>query len=377
MFAITKAERDRHRYVLDVRGLMAETFNLSQPEMADQDLIWGKWLRISQREGRDLYGLLKTDVKDVFHARALAILLMPRKTFAPFEWRNDKSFSSSSVFEEGVTPFKRESPLQNFALAILEMNIDVALASNDHEDVCETLSCYNKCILQALVMLEENDLRAARLFERYQMNDPVAFWNMDDASGYNPFYAILNADVPERWKKLADDKMREVIRAEKAGRSQPRNDWEKAFQNYRHHIQFSLYKDPFPYSVDLFASQVDFVLGFSLSHVHTDEGRILFHSYHAYEILAMLQGDRYKEIRHRFVRHMLLGGPGECGAFKVYNEKTYAAVMMMLEEFKDTDPDLRDRLGKVIAEAKMRISAERAVRRSHKDQVDTVMAQMR
>lgn len=373
MFAITKAERDRRRYVRSIRRLVTETFQLNDREISEQNRTWNEWLALKRQECRDLRELLKGDVKEAFKARAIAILLAPRIKFAPFAWSDNTSLNDYLFLSDKVVLKELSTQLRDFALALLEVNIDAALVPDADEDLRRTLFYYNRYILEALILLEEDDPRAADLFSRYQINDPVAFWNMDEASGYNPICNIFhNPDVPEKWKRLADEKVCEVIRAEQEGCTQPRNDWEKALSNYVNHIQLNFYGEQFPYSIELFASQVDFILG-----LPNIDGHEYFNSWHTARILRMLDGEDRKGLRYRFTRHVILEDRGEYGTFKAFSDDTMTGARMILEEFGDTDPELRTRLDAIIAEGEARMQENQEAAHEKQTQTDAVMAQMR
>lgn len=372
MFAITKSKRARLAYIQTVRRLIADMFKLSDRDATEQNQVWDEWLALKRQECRDLKGLVESDVKDVFKARAVAILLAPRIRFAPFAWSDDTSLDDYLFLSDSVALSKLSPQLLDFTLGLLEANIDVALQPDADEKLRETLPHYGRLILDALAILDENDPRAESLFRRYSLNDPIAFYSMDEASGYNPFLTIISSAIPEKWKKLSDDWMREVIRAEQEGRVQPRNGWEKALRNYMSHIQLGLYRECFPYSTDLFASQVEFAL--SLPNM---AGRQLFSNHDVGKILRMFDGENRKELRHRLARHVMLVDHGEHGAFTVYDEEALSTATAILEEFGDADPELAGHLAKIIAKGSERIQENRNRVCEQESQFGRVMALMR
>lgn len=367
MFAITKTERGRQKYVRAVKKVLSETFDVADSDITGQNDAWEIWLEFKQRDFSDLRELVKADVKDVFKARAIAILLVPDLKLAPFVWRDKTSLNTYVGVGRGFALANLSPQLQKFVIALLEINIDVALVPNAGENIRQTLSSYNRYILQALAMLPANDPTAARLFERYQINDPVAYWSMDEASGYSPFYDILRADIPEKWKRLADDKMRAIILEEKLGRAQPRRDYEGAVKCYARHIGMCLYDKPFLYSPVLFASQVDLIIRQSEP----------IPPHHVPTILMLLAGESHKELRHQLAQYVTFVSRDEWNAFSVHDEGTRSAAITMLNEFGNEDPQLADRLLKMLAEAVERARKSHVATAVQQARADAIMAQMR
>lgn len=371
MFAISKVERFRQRYVRAVRSCLNTSFGVPDCDMAGQQRTWTGWLGLKQREISDLRELLRSDVRDVFKARAIAILLAPDLRLVPFAWSDKTSLSNYVSVGSGFSLADLLLPLRTFTLSLLEINIDTALTPNAVDEIRRTLFSYNRYILQALALLPEDDPAAVRLFERYQLNDPVAYYNMEETSGYNPFCDILQANIPEKWKNLADKQMRRIILAEQEGRAKPRKEWEDALQSYTSHIQSVLYT-PLLYSIDLFVSQLDFILG-----VPRIYGKKLFGDSKVRAILRLLDGEPHKHLRHRFARYVMTEDRNEHVAFGVYDENTRAAATMMLNEFGDEDPELGDRLRVAIAIADERVREGRARAEAWQTREGAVLAQMR
>jgi len=372
MFGLSKEEQNRRAYINTVQKLMDEIFLLSSREIADQDRVWDQWVNVQRREWRDLWDLQKENVKDAFKARAMVILLAPKIKWVPFTWHDDTSLDNYLFLGVHDTPPELSLPVRKFVSALLQATVDMTLTPSADEKLQEALVFYNRYLLKILAVLPEDDPDALNLFNRYQINDPVPFWNMDDASGYNPFHRMLSSNIPEKWKKLADEKMREIIRAEQGGRVQARKDWEGALQNYMSHIQSCLYMKSFPYSVDLLASQIGFALG-----LPNTKGRELICDYHVQTFLTMLQGEKRKELRHQIARHVILADHGEHHAFKIYSPETFAAAKMMLAEFGCDDQELGNRLRDVILQNETRLREESSRTDKHQAQVASVLDQMR
>lgn len=369
MFALSKAQRDRRRYVRSVRKLVSEVFGLSELEVKGHNRLWGDWLNLKRQECRDLHALLTANVSDAFKARAISILLAPRIKLAPFAWRDETSLNDYLSLRYKIEIANLSSRLQEFVLELLEINLDVALAPDADDDLRRTLFYYNRFILEALALLADSP-KAEQLFNRYQINDPIPFMNMEDASGYTPLYEILVAVLPEKWKRRADARMRGVIEAEQEGSAEPRRDWEKALPNYVNHIQLCLYQQPFPYSSTLLASQIRFVLN-----LPNTDGTKLFDSWQVGKFLQVL-GMEDAELSHKFARHIVLADHGENGAYAVYNAEGLANAQAMFDEFAGKDAELGHRLKTIIAEGETRVRENQASVQARQSKTEAVLAQM-
>lgn len=365
MFAISKAGRVRKQYVRDVRKAMTKIFGVSDHDISEQNEVWDSWV---EQKGYDTHGireLITDDVRDVFKARAIAILLAPKSDFVPFTWH--QSVPNDYGGGSGDFKFAALSPqLQAFVEAILEISTDVIPALNTESDSRKAKLFYNCYLLEVLGFLQEDNPVATRLFERYQVIDPAY------ATGYSPFCSVLSEEIPEKWKKLADDKMRELIRAEQEDCTQPHKEEGKILRNYVNNIEACSFAETFPYDVGLYASQLDFLLG-----LPNIGGWEIIRSYHLTKILTKLNDEGHKELRHRLARHVMLTDHGEDGAFRVYNDETYAAAVALLEEFGNEDLELGNRLRKAIAEREERMSERRDAARKLREKLDAVMARMR
>jgi len=365
MFSLTRTDP----YTRKVRDLVTTTFNLSGRDIQEHAEVWKNWLDLGEQKC-NLHELIKSDVKDAFKARAITILLAPDIKLVPFVWREKDV--KNYLFIESIKLADLSPKLQDFTVKLLELGIDSISPEDAHEDARNALFFYGKLILQALVVLKEDDPRAAWLADRYEINDPIPYENIDSSSGYEPFRSILSADVPEKWKRLADKKIRNIICAEQEDRIQPRGDWEEALGRYASHIQIGFYGEKFPYSAELFASQVSFIL-----HLPRITGRALFPMYHAGKILKMLAGDAYKYIRHRFARYMILADHGNHGAYRVYDEETMTGALMMFDEFGGGDSELCSRLKPIITEGQREIQERQTSARATNARVNEVLSRMR
>lgn len=367
MFAITKAGRDRKDYLRAVRNHLVLIFGLSDKELSKQNKIWEEWLSVKDREYSDLLELLKSNINDTYKARALAILLTPVLSLSPFAWTGDKHSSSRNYLGQNARPLSGLSPaLLSFVFELLRLNIDIALAPNADENLRETLFVYNEYILQALSILPTDDPLAKELFERYKINDPIAYCGMEDASGYNPFLYILSAKIPEIWKFLADQKMREIIEAEEDGRIKPRAEWEVAVRSYANHINLCSYSNTPPYSTALLASQVEFVLERQTT---VGIGKIMNHR--IYSQLKKQDVAKYKELRHKVARQAIL----VCESYSIFSDNTRSAALEIIEEFEE-DEELVVRLNEIIAKIDTRNKEQNAEIDLTQSRINAVLKQM-
>ncbi len=339
----------------------------------EDDRNWNAWLNLDKRrKPRDLQPLLASDVRKEFKARALIVLLAPDLQILPFRWTDEDSLRNY-MFLPWLQVKDFPQDLVTFAGELVCLNVDYALGEKD-EKVRGALFEYNKLILQFLAVLPEDGDLAQRLFDRYQINDPVPYWNFDNASGYNPLHNMLcAADVPIKWKALADSKIRERIVAELEGREQPRGDWETALQCYIGHIEDSNYDGRENYSRDLFASQIRFIT--ELPGIE-DYNQELFSSWQVVHIMEAIPGDHLHETRHKLARLIVLRkteGPG----FSIFNPESHRAAQMMLREFGAEDRQLSDKLNALIADAQQSDAENAQEVLKQRQKSDAVLNQMK
>lgn len=361
------------KYIARIRQLLAGLANAVRP--SEEDRLWNAWLDLKKkREPRDLQLLLTSDVRKEFKARALIVLLAPDLQVLPFRW-DDKDHSLRNYLFLGCLEIKTfPQDLVVFAGELVCQNIDYTLEQKN-ERARESLFEYNKLILQFLAVLPEDNDLAQRLFSRYQINDPIAYMNMDDASGYNPLRNIFCAEgVPTKWKVLADKQMRDCIVAEVKGRAQPRKDWEVALRCYAEHIQMSNYDGCEGYSRKLLASQIRFI-----TELPGVEGynRELFNSWQVVHIMEAIPGDDLRETRHKLARLIVLRKTEEHSGFSVWNPESRRAADLMLREFGAEDQELSMKLNAMIAEANRHEAENADAQRKQQQKADEVLSQMK
>ncbi len=349
------AKKGKNNYKREVKRLVIEIFGSNR----DDDYVWDQWLNLEKERTGGIRGFLASDVRDTFKARVIAISLAPENGFMPFTW-----YEKYISLWDNITLSDFSSELQGFVFKLIRLSVDEVSNSGD-EDLRKTLSFYNKIILQGLALLPEDDPMAKELFSRYHL--PIPFWNMEDSSGYNPFLSILRASVPEKWKRLADEKMREIIRLEEKGCLSPRSEWEKALKRYVEHIQLGSCTGRLTYDTDLFASQIEFIIGFDVP-----ENKISFNRWHVRAILTLLRDEKYVNLRHEFARYAIIRND-----FEIICEPTYLAATLILEEFGNKDQELRKRLIQIINKGKERLEKEREITRTKEKEFHSIMQKMK
>ncbi len=339
--------------------------------------VWKAWLNLGNQEWRDLVKLIRSEVAEEFKKRAIAILLVPEMGSLPFEWQDRDIRVRNYLFLKGHEDLFKVSELpptlRDFTSELVwRCALEVMRKWHADKEIYVSLNYYNSYIIDFLKILPEDDPTAEKLFAVYQLNDPVVFWNMDDASGYNPLYPILNEDIPEKWKRMAITKMHEIIASEVIGQSWCRTDHEEALPCYLDKVLRCLYgKDrKIHYSVGLFASQLEFVLG-----LPGIRDRGLFQSHQVGQILQIISGDQYQDLRHRLARYIVLENTKDSEKFTVWDRDTKHAAEAMLEEF-NLDIELASALQKLLSEAEERFCKEDEEKSRQNTRENDVLSQM-
>jgi hypothetical protein len=249
------------------------------------------------------------------------------------------------------------------------MYVEVAREYSDDENVHLALTYYNRYALDFLALLPENSKEAEEVFGCYELRDPVIFMNIDDCSGYNPLYPLLNEEIPEKWKRAASVKMHNIIMAEQSGKTKPREDFEDALRWYVDQIQLPLISDDgtIRYSTELFAFQVGFVLGLSVINE-----RRLFNNWNVGKILKILSGDQHRELRHRFARHVAFR---TADPFFVHDKNTNRAAKAMLAEFSD-DAELVAKLNEIVKNGRVKEEGATRYHQAQRSKEQSVLEQM-
>ncbi len=174
-------------FSLRVRSLLKQTFGLSEDQMTEGDVAWQEWLSL----GKDFGEFLGSEVREEFKARCVVTLVAPSAEWSPFAWATPR-----------LTSWPPLTPrLQEFCLTAIEVLACAQMAPSPR-----IMDLHNRFILGELEMLSEDDPRAERLARRYQ---PY----FEDCSEKRclPFEDVMGASIAEKWKTLADQKMRSEI----------------------------------------------------------------------------------------------------------------------------------------------------------------------
>ncbi|MDP3697070.1 MAG: hypothetical protein Q8R55_03490 [Candidatus Taylorbacteria bacterium] len=302
------------------------------------DDTWYNWAKASARSGQELTEIVYGQFQEEYQKRALFLLLIPDTRLALFfGWKNRPPFH----FLNHEVNFKKVGAgLRAHAIYWLTEFIDYARfrsMNSGHREIL--LDAYNKYILHLLEVLPVEDNQAETVFSYLSLNDPTPWADSEDGSGYNPLYQLWkNPKINERWKKSAEVEMRQIIASELRGDTTPREPYENALKCYARHLRFILdEKEHLPYSKELFADQIRFLISLEVS----DQN--LFKPWKVPPILNILAGEEYLDLRHKFIRFVLLRD----GNFGVLNEETEKAAKTILHEFVHDNqilPEISDQL---------------------------------
>jgi len=344
----------------------------------EEDSIWEKWVDYADRDEKSLIELLSSDARDNFKKRALFILLVPSNDFNPLYWKkNVGQFYYRDEF------LKKLNDNQLDYVADLIYEFCLALRSSEPKNVAEggegfvmfmsvpdklvkPLDYYNRCILSLLPSLPEE--KAKKLFSLFSFIDLVAYFGLDDASGYNPFRDLLYSDISEELKKVADDKMRQIILSELAGKTKPRKDWEGALHQYADIVQSMSHSKP-SYSLDLYASQIQFIMD-------NRKGRSdLISNYLVINLFNIFVDEKFAKLRRTIARYSLLENNEAFSRFSIYGKETQQAVDYILKEFGD-DHELVAKVKKLQEERDKRQAEQKAHQTKEKLTEEEILSQM-
>ena len=365
-----------------VAGLRKKFFPL------EEDKAWKQWVDFKDRKARDLIEILSSDVKDGFKKRALFLLIVPSADFNTLYWKQYiGKFSNGTDFLEALTTDQLDyvvdlivefcSVLRPGHTGKTKYSVTGGGGMTVYTPVTEkyhdALYFYNRCIYYLLTVPEKD---AEKVFPLFSLIDISTYSNMEDASGYNPFRNLLRMEIDEKWKKMADDRMRCIITDEVTGKTAPRKEWEEALVQYANIIQLQLFSE-IKYSLELFASQIQFIMD------NRQHKTNLISSYQVIRLFNLLSGDEYKELRHTIARYSLLEDTGGYSRFTIYDGETRQAADYILKEFGD-DHELVDKIReleeereKKQAENEAYQAKQRAAEKEKKATEDDILAQMK
>jgi len=347
----------------------------------DDDKTWKEWVDYKERETRDLIGLFGSNVRDGFKRRAIFLLLVPEKELNPIYWTEEVGkFYSKPEFLKVLNP-----DLLGYATELIVefctmlkpahcdkskyyrsvgdgFNIYMTVPDKYHDALC----FYNDCILLLLTILPEE--QCERIFPLFSLRDISAYSDLESSSGYEPFRHLLYSKADEKWKKRADNVMRQVIENELAGRAKPRESWENALCRYADIIDSQSYGGSTNYSIDLYADQINFLVS------NNHYGHKLISSWIIVRIFKILSADTYKQIRYRVARFMVFGNKEE---FRVWNDEILQCAETILSEFGQDDKGLAQRIQSAIEEGKKQSADYEKKQADAKKAEEDILSQMR
>lgn len=346
-----------------------------------EDVTWKKWVDYKDRGLEDLINLLSSDVRCNFKRRALFLLFVPGADFNPLYWK-----------EEVGKFYYKNNLLENIPVDLLDYVADliigfitVLLPSNGLrlEDVeCgsdgmdrfafpgkyhNVLNFYNRCIPYFLKVLPKE--KAEKIFPLFSLIDISTFQSLDDSSGYSPFENLLYMEIDEKWKRMADARMRNIINNEANGVTKPREVWEEALGQYARIIQLQLGGN-FGHSLEFLADQIQFILNVS-------RGRGgLISNWNVIVLFNLFSGEKFKKLRHEISRYVLLEECEDFSKFSIYSEETEQAAKKILEEFGD-DQELFEKIKILFLKYEERKNEERAYNDEKNKEEAGILAEMK
>lgn len=348
---------------------------------SEDDKIWKQWVDYERRETKDLTNLLNSDIRDSLKKRIIFLLIVPSSEFNPIYWTEEvgkfyHKFDFLKTLNPDLLSYVTDLIVEFYGM-LMPMHFDkpkhyaeggggITVFWSVPDKYHDALYYYNNCILQLLTMLPEQQCN--RIFPLFSLRDISTYWNIDDASGYNPFQSLLYSDVNEKWKKQADATMRQIIVDELSGKRKPREEWENALKCYTNIITLQLYSEKLPYSVDLFADQIQFLVS------EKKYGKQFIDEWNVAKILHILSADTYKEIRYKFVKFMAIGNKGE---FSIYSAETLQGAKMMLNELSQDEKELTQRIQLAIEEYEKKSIESENKKSLAKNSEDKIMSQMK
>lgn len=209
-----------------------ETFS-AHPSVHDP---WKNWVRAADHSSQELLDIVYGRFQEEYQKRAMFLLLVPDTRLAPFGWNHREPFH---FLHQEVDFRKVEVGLRSHAVYWLTKFIDYARYSvTDKDSKSFLLNTYNQYILQLLEVLPPEDNQAETIFQYFSIDDPAVSPIVINGSGYNPLLALWkNSKINERWKRLAEIEIRQIIQRELRGESTPLKWWENALPCYAHHLQ--------------------------------------------------------------------------------------------------------------------------------------------
>jgi hypothetical protein len=341
--------------------LLKEIANFFDP---GDDGAWNDWVDFMYKpEWRDLYDLIASNVRPSIKKRAILILLVPFWKWVPFYWHeSDKDYKywCDREFIKTLTP-----ELAEYTADLVKRCHEALINLNQLDNYCEIIRFYNLCIIDLLPLVHKE--KAAVLFNHYKIN----LCECNDYYVYLHFINVLKSDVDIMWKRMADAQLRQIIISSELTTNKPetKNDRRRALWAFTEMFEIYIHCKKLPYNLDLFASQVDFII----DNTRNEKNHIL-RSDHLANYLKVLADEKYQKLRHKISRYIILH---EKNHFVIYSEKMMDTARMAMDEFGKTDTELALKLEAIIAEGKALLAEKRKKAEVKRIKGEKIWANMR
>lgn len=349
---------------------------------SSNDDVWKNWVDYKQKNENELIKLLHSDVRDEFKKRALFLLLAPSVEQNVLYWGKEiRSVSLNDDFFVKLHPDLLGCAADlviTFVTKIISMYNREKVFSDDGRRMSflvkvpglqlDNLCSYNRYILALIPKVSEE--KAEKMFSLFSLLDIYSYSGIDEASGYHPFFDLLNSEIiDEKWKRKANEKMIKIIKNELSGAIKPREEWEDALRQYAELISRQLY-DKVHYSLEFFVEQLQFIMDNRAG----QSG--LIHSWNVIKLFVLLPGEEYRPLRHSIARYVILEDRSGFCKFSIYDENTESAAKLILEQFGD-DQELVGAIKVLFEEQKTKQAEQEAYFAEKKAEEDKVLAPMR
>jgi hypothetical protein len=254
-----------------------------------EDEVWNPYIETE----RDFKGLVALVVNNnaplIVQQRAMDVLLAPDIRKLPFKVNAD-SMSVSNVGLDKLWIGKVTEEQASFIAKRIPQYIkQVVQAKRENKN---NLFIYNNLIPKILDKLAPGE--AEKLFESFNINDPLPFYDMDKSSGYNPLGDLYFTEVREFWKQKAAYRIHGIIRSEQTGKTKPREEWEAAFKRYSRILEEVIISNKMPVDRDFCQREVAFMLDVA------DSNTPIVSKYLTGKVSNLLDNS---SLRNRFLNH--------------------------------------------------------------------------
>lgn len=217
-----------------------------------EDAVWNPYMEYPQNSKSLIALVTNKESPLIVQQRAMEVLLAPDVYRFPFKVNVDpmsgNNLRSSKLWIEKVTEEQA-----NFVADRIPRYIKRVKREN-----AGNLFYYNNLIPKLLAKLTPEN--AEKLFESFNINDPLPFFDMDRGSGYNPLNDLYFSNVDESWKLRAADRIHKIIQSEQNGKTKPRAEWEVASKEYSRILREIIISNEMPVSKEFCRKEIIFML---------------------------------------------------------------------------------------------------------------------